>query len=127
MPELHDPFMSQQPMHVVEQALAPSSPPALEASSPEEPPLSSPDGGMFKPGPVDVDIGGAASAAAPESCEVIDPIPMGASKMESSPRVPFPGAAQATRITRRNQPNPHVLGPDEPMRKTSGPFSRLVL
>jgi hypothetical protein len=126
MPELHDPFMSQHPMHVVAQPLAAlPSPPALDASSPEEPPLSSPEGGVFNPGPVDVAMGGAASTAAPASCVVVDP-PPGASRRESSPRLPLPPVAQATRMTRRSQPNPHVLGADEPMRKTSAPCRRVL-
>jgi hypothetical protein len=126
MPELHDPFMSQQPMHVAAQPLAalPPSPPALEASSPEELPLSSPDVGVFKPGPVEVGIGGAASTAAPASCVGVDP--PGVSRMELSPRLPLPPVAQATKMTRRSQPNPHVLGADEPMRKTSAPCRRVL-
>jgi hypothetical protein len=120
IPELQDPFMSQHPVvHVAAQALAalPPSPPALEeASSPEELPLSSPEG-IFRPGPVDVGIGGAASAAGPASCVGVT---TGMSRRESSV-LPVPPVAQATRMTRTTEPNPRVLGPDEPMRKTSGP------
>jgi hypothetical protein len=120
-PELHDPFMSQHPMHVEAQALmalAPS-PLALDASSPEDGPLplSSPPPTLeLRPGPVDVGIGAASTAGAASGTTET----AGVSRRESSPAGPVPAVAHAARTTKPSQRSPHVFGSDEPMRKTSG-------
>jgi hypothetical protein len=121
VPGLQAPLLSQHPLvHDAAQPLAALSvaPLGPEPSSPEDAPLSvpSPPVGVFRPGPVLVGAGAASSTAAPASCTGPRVI-----RMESSAVVPLPPVAHAAKAVRTNQPNPHLFGFDEPMRRPPAP------